>query len=231
MDDVKIAETLMTIAEDLVTDVTLTFEREADKESTLNVAYKDIQSFMERIRRNEGMESFCLRRDSSEEMEVRLGLSDHESKEAIVGAIKDKAEKLARRMGLRLKGMESDMDAAGAVERHVKEILRVAKGVMGEDDPMAKEKLSKLFLKFHTWATKLTVTRTGPIAIQILDGMSEVEKRLKGKTNMTGREAVKEILKAQAGLFVGGSQPMSYLMRKYGREEMREIADEVGFRL
>jgi hypothetical protein len=138
MTQLRLAESLVAIADDLVTDVTLTFEREGN-DGSLDMAFRDIQGFMEKVRQNEGLDSFCLRRDSSDEMEVRLGLSDHEAKEAIVGAIQTKAEKLARRMGIRLKGMESDLDAAGAVERHIKEILRVAKEMMADDDPMERD--------------------------------------------------------------------------------------------
>ena len=44
-----------------------------------------------------------------------------------------------------------------------------------KDDPFAGEKLSKLYLKFYSWATKLATSKTGPIAIQILDGMDQEE--------------------------------------------------------
>jgi hypothetical protein len=105
------------------------------------------------------------------------------------------------------------------------ELLRVSKLLMADDDVMKDEKLSSLYVKFHTWATKEATSKNpgSPVATQILKGMSAVNKALKGKEGLTGREAVVALLKAMKGDFTKSAQPIPYLMKTYGQEEVNKI--------
>ena len=93
-------------------------------------------------------------------------------------------------------------------------------------DPMAKEKLSSLFLALHTWATrKATSLPPGaPVVTQILDGLNAVEKALAGKMGLTGRDAVVELLKAMRKHFTMDAPPIPSLIRKYGVSAIRDAA-------
>ena len=94
------------------------------------------------------------------------------------------------------------------------------------DDPMAAEKLSSLFMSLSTWATrKATSLPPGaPIATQILDGLNAVETALRGKMGLRGREAVVELMKAAKGYFNLDAPPFPSLIRKYGVDAIREAA-------
>ena len=93
-------------------------------------------------------------------------------------------------------------------------------------DPMAGEKLSSLFLKLHTWATrKATSLPPGaPVVTQILDGLNAVEEALKGKMGLTGKAAVGMLLRAAEGNFTLDAPPFPALIKKYGVKAMREAA-------
>lgn len=97
------------------------------------------------------------------------------------------------------------------------ELLKLAKTIMAEDDPIANEKLSKLFLQFHKWATKKVtyLPATAPVAVQILKGMDNVKKKLRGKTNLTGRAAVEAIVNALADDFTTDAPPIKRLYKDY----------------
>ena len=87
------------------------------------------------------------------------------------------------------------------------------------EDPMEKEKLSKLYIRLHKWATKkiLSLPSTAPVAAQIMENVNTVEKRLKGKGNLRGEAAVEAMIKAMAGLFTVEAAPLKGLWRKYGK--------------
>jgi hypothetical protein len=94
------------------------------------------------------------------------------------------------------------------------------------DDPMAGEKLTSLFLALQSWATrKVTSLPAGaPVALQILDGLNDVETALKGKMGLRGREAVIALLKAMKGCFTMDAPPIPALIRRYGVDAIRECA-------
>jgi hypothetical protein len=95
-----------------------------------------------------------------------------------------------------------------------------------DSDPMAAEKMSSLFLKLHSWATRKATSLSpgAPVATQILDGLNAVEKALKGKERLTGREAVEELAKAAKDHFTMAAPPFPELMRKYGQRVIRDLA-------
>jgi hypothetical protein len=106
------------------------------------------------------------------------------------------------------------------------ELVKLAKGLVAEDsDPMADEKLSSLFVKFHTWATKkgTSLPPGAPVVTQILDGMAKVEKKLQNKMHLRGQEAVKALIDAMKDDFTMDAAPIPMLSRKYGQEEIRKM--------
>ena len=118
----------------------------------------------------------------------------------------------------------------GSVQVPVAALKIVGKSAFTADDetadPMAKEKLSSLFLALHTWATrKATSLPPGaPVVTQILDGLNAVEKALAGKMGLTGRDAVVELLKAMRKHFTMDAPPIPSLIRKYGVSAIRDAA-------
>ena len=105
-----------------------------------------------------------------------------------------------------------------------KELLLVAKDInvrlsVDAEDPMAGERLTSLYTKFHTWATKKGTSYPpgAPVAAQIIKGMTEVGKALNGKMNLTGREAVQALLDAMKPHFTMDATPIPALIRKYGQ--------------
>ena len=99
-----------------------------------------------------------------------------------------------------------------------KELVKMATDLAG--DPMAGERLSSLFVKFHTWATKEATSKQpgSPVASQIIDGLTNVERKLKGKMNLTGRPAVEALIGAMKKDFTMYAAPIPALQRKYGQE-------------
>jgi GNAT superfamily N-acetyltransferase len=88
-------------------------------------------------------------------------------------------------------------------------------------DPMAGEKMSKLFTDLHTWVTKTAMGKpsTAPIVVQLLEGLNQVQESLHGKMGLTGSEAVKAFAKAAlddfGGPFTVHAGPFTRLWRKY----------------
>jgi len=97
-----------------------------------------------------------------------------------------------------------------------------------ETDPMADEKLSKLFMTFHTWATQkgTSLPPGAPVAVQIIDGLGSVTDALRGKMGLTGRPAVEELMKAMSGHFTIDAPPIPKLIRRYGLE-VRDMARSI----
>jgi uncharacterized membrane protein YccC len=102
--DGNIARKLLRIAEDILLRTSLTFQ-DSDKteEKGRNDTHFEIQRFMDRVRRNEKLETFLNRRDEAKSMKLEIGLSDHEAVQAIVREILDIAKKLAKKHDMEIK--------------------------------------------------------------------------------------------------------------------------------
>jgi len=96
--DRNIARKLIRISKDILLRTSLIFQ-DSDKteEKGRNDAHFEIQRFVDRVRRNEKLETFLNRRDEGKSMKLEIGLSDHEAVEAIVREILDIAKKLAKK--------------------------------------------------------------------------------------------------------------------------------------
>ena len=104
-----IANRLVKMARKLVFDEDIIFVRSADtNDHVLNQIYHDIQSFLDRVRRNEGVETYTGRRDNGSAMEISIGVTDHEAKKAILRDTIKHAEKLGRRFDVKVVANEVD---------------------------------------------------------------------------------------------------------------------------
>lgn len=91
---------------------------------------------------------------------------------------------------------------------------------------MSREVVSKLYLRLHKWVTKFVTSRpASPISIQMLDGLKSVEKQLKGKMRLTGREAVVAFCQACSDHFNLGSLPLATLGKKYGNRLIEDMLE------
>jgi len=104
-------------------------------------------------------------------------------------------------------------------DKVAEEILSAVR-LIASDDEMSKEKLSKMYLELERWTMRKLkkVPSHAPIAVQILQSLQEVRKRLKGKP-ASGREAVEAMMKAMSGLYTVDAAPLKRLWRKYDSAE------------
>ena len=101
-------------------------------------------------------------------------------------------------------------------------LIKLARQLIAQD-PMEREKLSKLYLLFERWATKMGATKPPRVALQVLKGLEHVRDKLKGKGNLRGRAAVEALLMAMKGKFTTAANPIPTLIRKYGTDEIMDI--------
>ena len=99
--------------------------------------------------------------------------------------------------------------------------LLIGEGTIEEQaDPMAKERMPKLYLELERAILKKTenLPGTAPVYAQMIKSLAAVKNRIKNKFNLTGREAVKEFINATKGHFTFSMPPLSRLSRKYRSE-------------
>jgi len=102
--DGGIARELLRMARDIVLRTTLTFqESKKSEEKSRNDAHFEIQRFMDRVRKNEKLDTFLNRTDREKDMKLEVGLSDHEEVDAIVREILAIAKKLAQKHDMDMK--------------------------------------------------------------------------------------------------------------------------------
>jgi phenylpyruvate tautomerase PptA (4-oxalocrotonate tautomerase family) len=66
-----------------------------------NEVHFEIQRLLDRIRQNEGMDTFLLRKDSEDAMVIEVGFSDHGAKRAIIRELTTKASNAANCYGIK----------------------------------------------------------------------------------------------------------------------------------
>jgi hypothetical protein len=107
-----VAKELVKMAKRIVFDEDIVFVREDGVDDRmLNEIWREIGTFLDRIRRNEGIETYSARTDNGSAMEISIGLDRHENKRAILKAVIDHAKKLGRRAKVRVIASEVE-DAA-----------------------------------------------------------------------------------------------------------------------
>ena len=93
----RLAVKLVDIAEELAADLVFSFRRDTSKGLyPANSLYGELQSYLDRIRQNEGLTCVSFRRDKPGEMLVGVSISEHDQKAAILKGLQERAEKLAR---------------------------------------------------------------------------------------------------------------------------------------
>lgn len=66
-----------------------------------NEVHFEIQRLLDRIRQNEGIDTFLLRKDSADDMVIEIGFSDHGAKGAIIRELMSKASNAANSYGIK----------------------------------------------------------------------------------------------------------------------------------
>jgi hypothetical protein len=77
----------------------MTMERGED-DDLLNQICTSVEVFLDRIRRNEHLRAVYVREDDDDKVVLNMGVSEHESKKAILEAILAMARKLAEKNDL-----------------------------------------------------------------------------------------------------------------------------------
>ena len=95
---IRLARELLRVADDLMTDLVFVYDKdEWPDERVLDDFFWTISSYVARIQRNEDVRSFVSRHDDERFMRIRVGLGDHEAKDAIMDAIKKKADRMVKK--------------------------------------------------------------------------------------------------------------------------------------
>ena len=97
----RLAREILAAAKDMLVCTTISIPRiEGVEARAYNEIHYELQRFADRVRRNEGMESFMARKDTDEEMTIEAGFSDHDEKDAIVREMVSLASKVCARNGI-----------------------------------------------------------------------------------------------------------------------------------
>ena len=105
----RIAGNILKIATELVFDREITFIRDdGTDQQALNQLHYELQSYVDRIRHNEGIPTCTLRIDDDNMMRVMVGVTDHEAKDAILNAVSDQARALSHKYGIRIAARENN---------------------------------------------------------------------------------------------------------------------------
>ena len=124
----KLAQELIEAAKEVMVKATITVPRGENIEHRVyNAIHHEVQGYLDRIRRNEGMETFLARSDDNEAMRMQVGFSSHEAGEAITRELVNLASKVCARNGIEsikvaYEGSEGDTGAAS-------DIIAVAKAL------------------------------------------------------------------------------------------------------
>ena len=122
----KLAQELIEAAKEVMVRATITVPRGEDIEHRVyNAIHHEIQGYLDRIRRNEGMETLLARADDDEAMRMQVGFSDHEQGEAITRELVKLTSRVCARNGIETikvayEGSEGESKAA-------EDIMEVAK--------------------------------------------------------------------------------------------------------
>lgn len=103
-----IAKELIRIAEGLTTDADLVIS-EVGKDDAMSIRKfcAELQAEMDRIRQNEGVDTFMSREDTLDGVRISIGVSDHEAKDAIIEHLKKKMGQLCKGMGVKVGFLKS----------------------------------------------------------------------------------------------------------------------------
>jgi hypothetical protein len=129
----KLAQELVEAAREVLVRATITVPRDGSIEHRVyNAIHHEVQGYLDRIRRNEGMETLLARTDDDEAMRMQVGFTDHEAGEAITRELVKLTSKVCARNGIETikvayEGSEEESRAAA-------DILGIAKLLMAGTD-------------------------------------------------------------------------------------------------
>ena len=98
----RISRWLTRLAEEVLPQVRMVFERKEGKDNKLNSIHFDLQRFVSTVRSNEELKTSFSRIDDENGMTLIVGLSDHKEMDAIVREIRKQAKKLAKKEDLKV---------------------------------------------------------------------------------------------------------------------------------
>lgn len=98
----RIGRWLVRLAEEVLPQVRMTFERKEGKDRELNSVAFELQRFISTVRGNEELKTSFSRVDDEDGMVLVIGFSEHEEIEAIMKAVRKQAKKLAKNEGLKV---------------------------------------------------------------------------------------------------------------------------------
>ena len=124
MNEKLIAE-MTDIANDMIPGLaTFTIKRvEGVDKWSYNDIHFETQKFLERIRANEDIDTFLMRKDSTESMCLELGFSQHDKMGAIIRELAQKVINVSKKHGIESvevsvdKGANDEMDAAFGIKQ------------------------------------------------------------------------------------------------------------------
>ena len=96
----RVARDICKLARDLVFDADIKLVRGDVEDYKLRKVFSEVHSFLDKVRKNEDIEIYTACRGGDNEMEISIGLTDHEAKEAILRDAIKKIEKYGKRMGI-----------------------------------------------------------------------------------------------------------------------------------
>ncbi len=74
-----------------------------DSSGKVNVVHYEVSRFLDTVRKNEDLETFVNRTDKGDETRLEVGISDHESVDAIVREVVGLAEKIAKKHDIKMR--------------------------------------------------------------------------------------------------------------------------------
>ena len=98
----RLAMDILGIADDILRRITIGIPREADiGDAVYGEIHYETQRFLDRLRRNEGIDTFMNRIDTTAAMTIEVGFTDHEEREAIVRELIAVVSKVSARKGIK----------------------------------------------------------------------------------------------------------------------------------
>jgi len=125
----KLAQELIEAAKEVMVRATISIPRGGEIEHRVyNAIHHEVQGYLDRVRRNEGMETLLARTDDDDEMRMQVGFSDHEAGEAITRELVKLTSKVCAKNGIDSIKVSYEGDDESAKE--AAEIIDVAKALM-----------------------------------------------------------------------------------------------------
>jgi len=109
--------------------VVIRIDRQEEVEKwAYNDIHFEVMKFLDRIRQNEGFESFCMRKDNDKAMVMEVGFTKHAAEMAIIRELTTRASNVANRHGIKGIRVFVDEGVSGNLEAAL-EMKKVARSL------------------------------------------------------------------------------------------------------